>query len=154
MAELKQTYCSCYTAVRSSKKSSSPILDFITKLSANRLQHRQLTGEIKQWRHCDSMGALEDAKSLEHCGEKLFKTFDQPQRSSSSDLHLTSETLSVCELMLASQVCLLFTCPCTSVRAPCRLYFSRTQCKQDGNLYPAHSAPSLHLQLLLPSHHV
>lgn len=108
MAELKQTYCSCYTAVRSSKKSCWRILDFITKQSANRLQLHQLTEEIRRRTHRSSMAVLEGAEGLEHCGEKLFKTFDQPRRSSSSDLHFTSEPSSVCEHMLVSHVLAVF----------------------------------------------
>lgn len=101
MVELKQTHCSCCTAVHSSKKSCWQILDFITKQSANRLQLHQLTAEIRR-------RALEGAEGLELCEEKLFKTFDQPQRPSSPDLHLTSEPLSVCEHMLASHVLPVF----------------------------------------------
>lgn len=109
MAELKQTYCSCYTAVRSSKKKSCwRILDFITKQSANRLQLHQLTEEIRRWTHRNSMVVLEGAEGLEHCGERLFKTFDQPHSRSSSDLHFTSEPSSVCEHMLASHVLAVF----------------------------------------------
>lgn len=145
MAELKQTYCSCYTAVHSSKKSSSRILDFITKLSANRLRHRQLMGEIKQWTHGDSKGALEGAESLVDFKERLFKKFDQPQRSTSSDLHQR-----LCQCVNSSWRPKCFSC--SRVRAPA-LELTAVPILAEPNVnkaWPTHSPPSLHLQQLLP----
>lgn len=139
MAELKQTYCSCYTAVRSSKKSCWRILDFITKQSANRLQLHQLTEEIRRRTHRSSMAVLEGAEGWnivgKSCSRRLISRGGQVPLT-----FISHQNLRQCVNTCWRHMCwpyLLFTCPCTSVsvsRAPRCLYFSGTQCKQDENL--------------------
>lgn len=146
MAELRQTYCSCYTAVRSSKKSSSRILDFITKLSANRLQPASADGrnDPADWQQG---GARSHREFGTFAGQTSFETFDQPQRSSSSDLVNSHRR---------PKAYLLFTCPRTSVGAHRRPYFSGSQCKQDiaSSLaaVPASPAAAATSQQLLNAH--